>query len=86
VKRLLARPPKLTLNSSFAEAYRSGRFTQLELMSDSELISEARKHDVTIRQETLEELDRYGAFTRRSRSSAPTGTATSTARAGTSPR
>jgi hypothetical protein len=63
VKRLLARPPKLTLNSSFAEAYRSGRFTQLELMSDSELISEARKHDVTIRQETLEELDRYGAFT-----------------------
>jgi hypothetical protein len=63
VKRLLARPPELTLNSSFAEAYRSGRFTQLELMSDTELISEARKHDLTVRQEALEELDRYGAFT-----------------------
>lgn len=63
MKRLLARPPKLTLNSSFAEAYRSGCFTQLELMSDHELISEAKKHDLTVRQETLEELDRYGAFT-----------------------
>ncbi len=63
MKRLLARPPELTLNSSFAEAYRSGRFTQLELMSDAELISEARKHDLTVRRETLEELDRYGAFT-----------------------
>jgi hypothetical protein len=41
MKRLLARPPKLTLNSSFAEASRSSRFTQLELISDSELISEA---------------------------------------------
>lgn len=61
--RVLARPPELTLNSSFAEAYRSGRFTQLELMSDTELISEARKHDLAVRRETLEELDRYGAFT-----------------------
>src|SRR6266550_3205226 len=62
MKRLLARPPKLTLNSSFAEAYRSSRFTQLELISDSELISEAKKHNLAVRQETLEELDRYGAF------------------------
>jgi hypothetical protein len=63
VKRLLARPPKLTLSTSFSEAYRSGRFTQLELIDDRELVSEAKKHDLAVRQETLEELDRYGAFT-----------------------
>lgn len=63
MRRLLARPPKLTLNTSFAEAYRDGRFTQLELISDRELISEAKKHDLSVRQETLEELDRSGAFT-----------------------
>lgn len=63
MKRLLVRPPKLTLTSSFAEAYRVGRFTQLELISHSELIAEAKKHDLTVRQDTLEELDRYGAFT-----------------------
>jgi hypothetical protein len=62
MKRLLPRPPKLTLNSSFAEAYRSSRFTQLELISDSELISEAKKHNLAVRQESLKELDRYGAF------------------------
>jgi hypothetical protein len=63
MKRLLARPPRLTLKTSFVEAYRSGRFTQLELITDRELMSEARKHDLSIRPETLEELDRYGAFT-----------------------
>jgi hypothetical protein len=63
MKRLLARPPKLNLKTSFAEAYRDGRFTQLELFSASELIAEAKKHDLAVRDETLEELDRYGAFT-----------------------
>lgn len=63
MKRLLARPPKLTLSTSFSKAYRSGRFTQLELIDDRELISEANKHDLAVRRETLEELDRYGAFT-----------------------
>lgn len=63
MKRILARPPKLTLRTSFADAYRGGRFTQLELISDAELIREAKGHDLTIRPETLEELDRHGAFT-----------------------
>jgi hypothetical protein len=63
VKRLIVRPPKLVLNASFNEAYRSGRFTQLELFSHNALISEAAKHGLAVRQETLEELDRYGAFT-----------------------
>jgi hypothetical protein len=63
MKRLLARPPMLTLKSSFSEAYRSGRFTQLELIDDRELIREANKHGLAVRQEELEELDRHGAFT-----------------------
>ena len=62
MRRLIARPPRLTLNTSFAEAYRSGRFTQLELFSAAELIREADQHGLAVRQETLEELDRYGAF------------------------
>jgi hypothetical protein len=62
MKRLLARPPRITLQTSFAEAYGSGRFTQLELISDAELIREAGKHDLAVRRETLEELDRYGAL------------------------
>ena len=63
MRRLFARPPKLTLNTTFSEAYRSGRFTQLELIDDRELIREANKHGLAVRQETLEELDRHGAFT-----------------------
>jgi len=63
VKRLLARPPKLTLKTSFAEAYRRDRFTQLELIDDRELTREASKHGLSVRQETLKDLDRYGAFT-----------------------
>lgn len=62
MKRLLARPPRLTLKTSFAEAYRRTRFTQLELIDDRELIREAKKHGLAVRQETLEDLDRYGAF------------------------
>jgi len=63
VKRLLARPPTLSLKNSFAKAYRAGRFTQLELISDSDLISEARKHDLALNRETLETLDRHAVFT-----------------------
>jgi hypothetical protein len=63
MRRLLARPPRLILNTSFAEACRSGRFTQLELISPDTLIREADQHGLAVRQETLEELDRYGAFT-----------------------
>jgi hypothetical protein len=66
MKRLLARPPKLTLNTSFAEAYGSGRFTQLELISQTELISQARKHDLTVRQEHLEERGLAPHFQRKS--------------------
>jgi hypothetical protein len=62
VKSLLARPPQLSLATSFAEAYDASRFTQLELITESDLISEARKHDLTLRRETLEELDRHGVF------------------------
>ena len=63
MRRLLARPPRLTLNTSFAEAYRSARFTQLELISHNTLIRAADQHGLAVQQETLEELDRYGAFT-----------------------
>lgn len=63
MRRLFARPPKLTPNTSFAEAYRRSRFTQLELIDDKELIREADQHGLAVRQETLEELDRYGVFT-----------------------
>src|SRR6266511_1392995 len=63
MRRLLARPPKLTVNSSFGEAYPSGRFTQLELVSNSELISEAKRHGLTVDDATLEDLDRHAAFT-----------------------
>src|SRR5919204_3753975 len=63
MRPLTARPPRLTLNPSFAEAYRSARFTQLELISHNTLIRAADQHGLAVQQETLEELDRYGAFT-----------------------
>jgi hypothetical protein len=63
MRRLLVRPPPVTLNTSFSDAYRANRFTQLELMPESDLTSEARKHGLTINRDTLEDLDRHGAFT-----------------------
>lgn len=40
--RILARPPKLTLATSFREAYSTGRFLQLDLITEADLIREAR--------------------------------------------
>lgn len=53
----------MTLKTSFSEAYRAGRFTQLELITESDLTSEARKHGLTVNRDLLEELDRHGVFT-----------------------
>lgn len=52
----------LTPTASFSEAYRAGRFLQLELFSQSDLRREAEKYGLAVDDATLQELDRAGVF------------------------
>ena len=60
---MFRRPPMFVLKKTFGDAYRAGRFLQNELITQQQLMTEARKLKIPyVDQKRLEALDKAGAF------------------------